>query len=437
MIYSQALKTKLFQLIDKMALTPADFAADPQKHLKRTRKLPFPSMMRSILSFGTGCLREELLSFFSFSATTATTSAFCQQRAKIKPEAFHHLFLQFTSGLPKDHKYHGYDLIACDGSAADIPLDPREFAGSKYDIQRGTGHRSFFQMHLHTLYDLCNQIYLDVKMEPEKASHEKTSMIDMILRGRFSPKTIFIADRGYESYNIFAHIQHQNLFYLIRVKDGSNGGIVRGYPRPDTEEYDISFRRIITHRKNKEIEKRKDVYVYSARKYQRDFFVGEHEFYELNFRIVRVKVQENTYECFITNLPSDDFPLEEVKKLYHLRWGIETAFRDLKHTIGLTAFHAKKMEFIVQEIYARMILYNFSSSVTKHTVITHKKRKYTYKINLAMAIRICRHFLNTDETPPNGIEELLAKELTPVRLDRSFPRHKRYQRAKYFVYRAS
>lgn len=35
-----------------------------------------------------------------------------------------------------------------------------------------------------------------------------------------------------------------------------------------------------------------------------------------------------------------------------MRWGIETAFRELKYTIGITAFHAKKRELIKQEIYA-------------------------------------------------------------------------------------
>ena len=33
-----------------------------------------------------------------------------------------------------------------------------------------------------------------------------------------------------------------------------------------------------------------------------------------------------------------------------MRWGIETVFRELKYTIGLNAFHAKKRELIKQEI---------------------------------------------------------------------------------------
>lgn len=46
-----------------------------------------------------------------------------------------------------------------------------------------------------------------------------------------------------------------------------------------------------------------------------------------------------------------------------MRWEIETAFRELKYTIGLNAFHAKKRELIKQEIYARLILHNFCERI--------------------------------------------------------------------------
>lgn len=35
---------------------------------------------------------------------------------------------------------------------------------------------------------------------------------------------IFIADRGYENYNIFVHVEHKGMYYLIRVKDITSNG---------------------------------------------------------------------------------------------------------------------------------------------------------------------------------------------------------------------
>ena len=78
-------------------------------------------------------------------------------------------------------------------------------------------------------------------------------------------------------------------------------------------------------------------------------------------------------ECIITNLEEEDFPMKEIKKLYEWGWGIERSFRELKYTIGLTNFHAKKVEYILQEIFARLIIYNFCERIITKIVIQQKK----------------------------------------------------------------
>ena len=50
----------------------------------------------------------------------------------------------------------------------------------------------------------------------------------------------------------------------------------------------------------------------------------------------------HTYETVLTNLPTDSFPSCELKKFYAIRWGIETSFKELKYTLGILKFHAKK-----------------------------------------------------------------------------------------------
>ena len=41
----------------------------------------------------------------------------------------------------------------------------------------------------------------------------------MLYQNYFISKTIVVADRGYESYNLFAHLQNQGgVDFLIRVK---------------------------------------------------------------------------------------------------------------------------------------------------------------------------------------------------------------------------
>ena len=53
--------------------------------------------------------------------------------------------------------------------------------------------------------------------------------------------------------------------------------------------------------------------------------------YSISFRVIRLKLSNGKTEVLYTNLPADQFSLEDLRELYHLRWGIETSFRDLKY----------------------------------------------------------------------------------------------------------
>ena len=155
-------------------------------------------------------------------------------------------------------------------------------------------------------------------------------------------------------------------------------------------------------------------------------------------RIVRFPLTSGTYECVITNLSRSEFPPNELKKLYAMRWGIETSFRELKYAIGLSCFHSKRVEYIKQEIFARLVLYNFCEIITTHVAILQKDSKYVYQINYTMAIQICRYFLrcSPDISPPN-VELLLHKLLLPVRPGRSDPRKVTPKSVVSFLYRVA
>ena len=65
-----------------------------------------------------------------------------------------------------------------------------------------------------------------------------------------------------------------------------------------------------------------------------------------------------TFENLITNLPDLEFSLDDFRDLYHMRWDEETAYRDLKYPLCLKAFHSKKYEYTVQEVWARAVINN-------------------------------------------------------------------------------
>ena len=75
------------------------------------------------------------------------------------------------------------------------------------------------QIHLNALYDLQARTYADAIIQPARLENENKAVCEMIDRYQGEVKTVFIADRGYESYNIFAHVQEKGMFFLVRVKD--------------------------------------------------------------------------------------------------------------------------------------------------------------------------------------------------------------------------
>ena len=434
MIFAEHVKNSLLSLIQEMASLPWLFVKNPAADFSRSRKLDFASTIQFILSMESGSLKKELLDYFQFSADTLSVSAFSQQRNKLLLETFPFLLHEFNSLFPLQKNYNGYRLLACDGSDLNIPRNPKD--ADTY-FQSLPTDKGFNQIHLNALYDLREKRYTDVVIQPARKKNESLAMTQMIDRCCGQKNTIFIADRGYETYNIFAHVQEKGMYYLIRVKDGGGGSMTGSFSLPDEDEFDHAMQLVLTKKQTNEVKTNPQKYKILPKSSPFDYLDLHHKkFYTLNFRVVRFALSENSYECIITNLPIEEFPADEIKKIYAMRWGIETSFRELKYAIGLSCFHSKKAEYIMQEIYARLILYNYCEIITMHVVIHQKDTKHIYQMNYTIAIHICRYFLRNDISPPT-VEKLIQKNLLPVRPGRSDPRKVKPKSAVSFLYRTA
>ncbi len=74
-----------------------EFCIDSNRNFIRNRKLPFETVIKTIIGLESRNLTNELINAFNASADLPTASAFVQQRSKIKPEAFKTIFKGFTS----------------------------------------------------------------------------------------------------------------------------------------------------------------------------------------------------------------------------------------------------------------------------------------------------------------------------------------------------
>ena len=243
-----------------------------------------------------------------------------------------------------------------------------------------------------------------------------------------------MADRGYESFNIFAHLILKGMYFVIRMKKINSNGILSAYDLPDSE-FDTHIRTTLTRRHTKETLGNPNTYTILQPSTDFDFLDENCMYYDIEFRIVRVRLDNGTYICIATNLSEEKFPLEEINKLYRMRWSEETSFRELKYTIGLINWHSSKYDGILQESNARMILYNFCELVTSHAMVKKSKNtKHAYKINFAIAVNIYRAYLKHDGNETETML-LIQKYLTPVRYNRKYPIHLRPKRNRDFMYR--
>ena len=213
-------------------------------------------------------------------------------------------------------------------------------------------------------------------------------------------------------------------------------GMISNLQLPNSEEFDVDTTLTLTRRQTKETLALLSAYPERYRWIQPhttfDYIAPKDSaMYDLRFRVVRFRISGGCYETVYTNLDSETFPIGTIKELYRLRWGIETSFRELKYTIGLSCLHGKKTDFLLQEVFARLILYNYASLIARKIPVPQEKQ-----INFSVAILVCKQFLK-GKIRPAQIFEILSKYLSPIRPGRQYRRYQNPVSAVAFQYRFS
>lgn len=397
----KSLKRQLKFCIKTMNDSSSLFVVDSNKDFTRKRKHLFGSTLFNVLLLESGSLKDEMFKLFGYNLDTPTASSFVQARSKIRPDAFHSAI--------KDSKTTFY--------------------------KANNSNKPFSAYHLNTSYDLLECTYDDIVLQGNAVMNENGAFNEIVDRYD-GPKAIFIADRGYESINSFVKVGMKNHKYLIRVKDiHSRTSVLRSFgPFPDAE-FDMHVRRTLTTKQTNEIKAHPEIYKFVPKNQRFDFFDGS-PYFDFECRVVRFKISDDTYESIVTNLDESEFNIQDIKELYHLRWEIETSYRELKYHLDLNTLHSKKRMFIEQEIYAKLVLYNFCSRVSNNIKIKEKDRKYEYQLNYVRAFHIIRNYLKEKggKNPPD-IESLIAKEILPIRPNRQNERKVKAKSPVSFNYR--
>ena len=444
----QLIKNLFVSSVEHICSDISVFSVHPGIDFQRHRKISPQILISFLVSQGSSSTRVEMLDFWGLDPSSLpTSSALNQQRQKLKPDALEALFKLFNSSaaelLPNTFRDGKYRFLAADGSTFTYFSTP-SFSSDEYFCSPGHSIRGVYSMHLNAFYDLTTHTYTDALIQPIHEKNEFGAFCDMVDRHEIleGKKNVYIGDRGYCSYNNMAHVIEQGQFFLFRTKDIHSKGLVGNFDFPEEETFDIDVRVTLVRSHSRKVPVNPDSYKRFVDQASAFDYIsyGSYDTYELAFRIMRFPLKKSSFECIVTNLPRDEFPPERIKALYYARWGIESSFRQLKYTIGLSNFHSYKPQYIEQEIWAKLITYNITETMINCTVLETQDTKHEYKVNFTMAAHICRVFLRlATEKDQYDVMSLLQRELIPIRDDRQYPRTQtaHFRKPRCFIYRAA
>ena len=219
------IREALYSTIRSVSAVSWLFARSPIRDFTRNVKLPFATLITLILSLKGSSIACELMEHFSCTKTLVSEPDFVKRRDRLLPEALETISRLFVENTRPSNHYKGFQLLAVDGSDLHTPTNPDDTASF---IPGSGGQKPYNLQHLNALYDLCFHIYMDAIVQGRRQYDERCALCDMMDRADDAYPAISIADRGYASYNVFAHIQEKGWKLLICVKDRSSNGIVKG-----------------------------------------------------------------------------------------------------------------------------------------------------------------------------------------------------------------
>ena len=147
---------------------------------------------------------------------------------------------------------------------------------------------------------------------------------------------------------------------------------------------------------------------------------------------IRTPINPNDPDSYYEQGDSKPYNLYHLNALYDLL--SHTYFRSLKYTIGLLYFHSKKPGHIIQGIFAKLTMYNFSELIAAGISIRNAARNLLYRINFSASVNVCRKFFPGFCTP-DFVEAVIQKNLLPIRSLKSKPGLHKSKSAVSFLYR--
>jgi len=382
------------------------FARKKPEDFTRTRGMSFEELMLHILTAlkcsTVASLRRFFLNIGATLRVCVAQQSYSEARYKIRVDAFVDLFkTSATTMLENTAKtWHGYRVLAIDGSKIALPSDKKllaYFGGLGKDKTAPTAQGSI-------LYDVLNDIIVDAFLHPMKSGERALAIKHLKKYVKIAPgkKNLIIFDRGYPSFELIEFLESMGFTYVMRVRSKFNNDI--------------------------DSQTKPDGFVWLKQGGNR-----------IRVRVVKFMLDSGEDEVLVTNLTDKRLGKSAFKKLYFMRWPVETKYDVVKNKLQLENFNTRKVEGIQQDFYATMFLANFAAAcaIDAQEEIDKERNtkgnKYQQKANMNELIGVLKDRLvlaliqDTPKEQAEMIESILdeiRRHTVPIKPGRSTPRNK-------------
>jgi hypothetical protein len=251
--------------------------------------------------------------------------------------------------------WHGLSVFAIDGSKYDLPAT-KEIRG-KYDPDSGLGNPGkghFPTCLVSTLYDIFRRLPIARTVVGIKEANEREEAKKLLPCLPNPAKSVCLFDQGYPSFDLIFHLLGNFLGYFVFRCPISN-----------------SFPAIAAFIKSGK--KEAIIWITPSSSFLSKLSVKNRiNCSPIKLRIIRLIHPDGSISVLLTNLYKKNlFPRKAIIDLYFRRWGIETHYRDEKVVLEIEKFHTTKINGILQELYAVMIM-----SVISRVLMTMSSEKF-------------------------------------------------------------
>ena len=370
-----------------------------EKCFVRKRKVGFREVLLIILNFKT---KSNAQSAYEFATEIDNIDTFSRQayekaRDNVKFTAFEEVYtegIDLTLQVTDAKLFHGYRICAIDGSTVLLP-ESNELK-KEYGETTPVEGKTYARVSL--CVDVLNGIVLDGVIDAFSVGERKLAIRH--INKDLCSNMLYLFDRGYWSIELSTLIEDTGRKFLFRLSSNAVSEVIT----------------------NNELS---------------GCFTVRFNNREYKFRFYKFILPSGEIEYLATNLSYDEAPDCELGNLYHLRWGVETKYNELKNRIKLEGFSGKSVNTIKQDFYASLAVMNMIAfAIARADIIVKEERieksnEHVYKPNGNMAVAILKNRLISaviEQDPIKSAKMLdrLVKDISshviPIKPDRHFPR---------------